>query len=167
MGAVLFFLRHFGPPVLGFLIAPVRLVGLCAFVTAAFASGPFIAWVRVYIEALGILGVFLLLLGMVRCVLSVLFLMVRHGCGRVSLGMVLLCAVPLFVFLWVFDVLWLFHVDGVSFVPFLSRVRPVCFYGLVVEVAVVRAGVLGGGVVYRFLHLRPGLERVFFRSVSL
>jgi len=65
------------------------------------------------------------------------------------------------------DTLGVFQVESRAQMTMLPRLRPQCFYDLVVEVALVRPGPIQGGMVHPYLRRRQGLEPVTYPSKAL
>ena len=60
-----------------------------------------------------------------------------------------------------------FQIESRAQMSMLPRLRPRCFYDLVVEVAIVRPGPIVGGMVHPYLRRRQGLEEVSYPSEAL
>ncbi len=65
------------------------------------------------------------------------------------------------------DSMGVFQVESRAQMSMLPRLRPQCFYDLVIEVAIVRPGPVQGGMVHPFLRRRQGLEPVTFPSEGM
>lgn len=63
------------------------------------------------------------------------------------------------------DTVGVFQIESRAQMAMLLRLRPACFYDLVIEVAIVRPGPIQGDMVHPYLRRRQGLERVSY-SVS-
>ena len=62
------------------------------------------------------------------------------------------------------DTVGVFQIESRAQKAMLPRLRPACFYDLVIEVAIVRPGPIQGGMVHPYLRRRQGLEPVTYPS---
>jgi error-prone DNA polymerase len=60
-----------------------------------------------------------------------------------------------------------FQIESRAQMSMLPRLKPRCFYDLVIEVAIVRPGPIQGGMVHPYLRRRQGLEPVEFPQAAL
>ena len=65
------------------------------------------------------------------------------------------------------DTLGVFQIESRAQMSMLPRMKPRCFYDLVIEVAIVRPGPIQGGMVHPYLRRRQGLEPVTFPSEAV
>ena len=65
------------------------------------------------------------------------------------------------------DAIGVFQIESRAQISMLPRLRPRCFYDLVVEVAIVRPGPIQGGMVHPYLNRRQGKEPVTYPSEAL
>ena len=65
------------------------------------------------------------------------------------------------------DTIGVFQVESRAQMTMLPRLRPRCFYDLVIEVAIVRPGPIQGDMVHPYLRRRSGLEAVAYPSAAL
>ena len=65
------------------------------------------------------------------------------------------------------DSIGVFQVESRAQMSMLPRLKPVCFYDLVIEVAIVRPGPIQGGMVHPYLRRRQGIEKVFYPKDEL
>ena len=65
------------------------------------------------------------------------------------------------------DTVGVFQIESRAQMSMLPRLRPRCFYDLVIEVAIVRPGPIQGGMVHPYLRRRQGLEPVDFPGPGL
>ena len=118
----------------------------------------FIEWDKDDIEALGILKVDVLGLGMLSCLRRSFELLRRHA--GLSLDLALLpkeCA-ETYGMLCRADSVGVFQVESRAQMNMLPRLQPRQFYDLVIEVAIVRPGPIAGGMVHPFLRRKSGQE---------
>jgi error-prone DNA polymerase len=65
------------------------------------------------------------------------------------------------------DTVGVFQIESRAQMSMLPRLRPRCFYDLVIEVAIVRPGPIVGGMVHPYLNRRQGKEPVTYPSEAL
>jgi error-prone DNA polymerase len=65
------------------------------------------------------------------------------------------------------DTIGVFQVESRAQMSMLPRLRPKCFYDLVIEVAIVRPGPIQGNMVHPYLRRRNGEEKVVYPSEAL
>jgi error-prone DNA polymerase len=161
------FPRHLSQHVGGFVITRGRLDELVPIENAAMADRTVVEWDKDDLEALGILKVDLLALGMLSCVRRAFDLLDRHYGARHTLASVPGEDGAVYDMLCRGDSLGVFQVESRAQMAMLPRLRPRTFYDLVVEVAIVRPGPIQGDMVHPYLRRRNGEEPVTFPSEDL
>jgi len=161
------FPRHLSQHVGGFVITRGPLDELVPIANAAMADRTAIEWDKDDLDALGILKVDVLGLGMLSCIRKA-FALVRDHHGR-SLD---LASVPAedpatYDMLCQADSIGVFQVESRAQMSMLPRLRPKEFYDLVIEVAIVRPGPIQGDMVHPYLRRRRGEEAVDYPSAEL
>ena len=152
--------RHLGQHVGGFILTENALTETVPIGNGAMPERSFIEWDKDDIEALGILKVDVLALGMLTCIRKCLDLLADHH-GRV----LTLATVPredpeTYAMLRKGDSLGVFQVESRAQMNMLPRLRPREFYDLVIQVAIVRPGPIQGDMVHPYLKRRRGAEAV-------
>jgi len=163
-GRMMGFPRHLSQHVGGFILARRRLDELVPIGNAAMADRTFIEWDKDDIDALGLMKVDVLALGMLTCIRKAFDLMRAH-CG-LDLG---LADIPgeqadVYDMLCAGDSIGVFQVESRAQINMLPRLRPRTFYDLVIQVAIVRPGPIQGDMVHPYLRRRGGAEAVVFPS---
>ena len=161
------FPRHLSQHVGGFVITEGRLDELVPIENAAMADRTVICWDKDDIDALGILKVDVLALGMLTCVRKALDLIAGHGGPRHTLASLPKEDPAVYDMLCAADAIGVFQVESRAQLSFLPRMRPREFYDLVIEVAIVRPGPIQGGMVHPYLRRRRGLEEPDYPSDAL
>ncbi|MEO1530773.1 MAG: error-prone DNA polymerase, partial [Pseudomonadota bacterium] len=151
----------------GFVITAGRLDELCPIENAAMEGRTVIEWDKDDIDALGILKVDVLALGMLTCMRKALDLLAQHEGERYTLATLPKEDPAVYDMLCAADSLGVFQVESRAQMNFLPRMRPRCFYDLVIEVAIVRPGPIQGDMVHPYLRRRSGEEAVTFPSKEL
>ncbi len=167
VGEIIGFPRHLSQHVGGFIITKGRLDELCPIENAAMEDRTIIEWDKDDIDALGILKVDILSLGMLTCIRKSFDLIAQHGGDHFSLATVPQSDASTFDMLCVADAIGVFQVESRAQMNFLPRMKPQAFYDLVIEVAIVRPGPIQGGMVHPYINRRQGKEPVSFPSEEL
>ncbi|MEM6422497.1 MAG: error-prone DNA polymerase, partial [Pseudomonadota bacterium] len=161
------FPRHLSQHVGGFVITAGRLDELCPIENAAMEGRTVIEWDKDDIDALGILKVDVLSLGMLTCLRKGLDLLRGHDGIDHTLATIPPEDPAVYDMLCKADSLGVFQVESRAQMNFLPRMRPRSFYDLVIEVAIVRPGPIQGDMVHPYLRRRSGEEPVSFPSEEL
>ncbi len=161
------FPRHLSQHVGGFVITEGRLDELVPVENAAMEDRTVICWDKDDIDALGILKVDVLALGMLSCIRKGFDLLAQHHGTRYTLATLPSEDPTVYDMLCRADSLGVFQVESRAQMNFLPRLRPRCFYDLVIEVAIVRPGPIQGDMVHPYLRRRRGEEKVEFPSDAL
>ncbi|WP_374298580.1 error-prone DNA polymerase [Paracoccus sp. (in: a-proteobacteria)] len=161
------FPRHLSQHVGGFVIAQGRLDELCPIENAAMPDRTVIEWDKNDIDALHILKVDVLSLGMLTCIRKGFDLLRAHEGLDHDLGSFETDDKATFDMLCRADAIGVFQVESRAQMNFLPRMQPREFYDLVIEVAIVRPGPIQGGMVQPYIRRRMGLEEVSYPSPEL
>ncbi len=161
------FPRHLSQHVGGFVITRGRLDELVPIENAAMEDRTVIEWDKDDLDALGILKVDVLALGMLTCVRKGFELIRRHHGLDLDLATVPPEDPAVYDMLCKGDSLGVFQVESRAQMAMLPRLRPRSFYDLVIEVAIVRPGPIQGDMVHPYLRRRNGDEPVDFPSEEL
>ncbi|WP_123195370.1 error-prone DNA polymerase [Pannonibacter phragmitetus] len=161
------FPRHLSQHVGGFVITRDRLDELCPIENAAMEGRTVIEWDKDDIDALGILKVDVLALGMLTCLRKGFDLLIQHERQALTLASVPEEDAAVYDMLCRADAIGVFQVESRAQMNFLPRMRPRDFYDLVIEVAIVRPGPIQGGMVHPYINRRRGKEKVDYPSDAL
>jgi len=161
------FPRHLSQHVGGFVISRGPLSELVPIENAAMPDRTVIQWDKDDLDALGILKVDVLALGMLSCIRRGFDLLARHYGRDVSLATVPAEDPAVYDMLCKADSLGVFQVESRAQMTMLPRLKPRAFYDLVIEVAIVRPGPIQGDMVHPYLRRRNGTERVEYPSDEL
>jgi DNA-directed DNA polymerase III PolC len=161
------FPRHLSQHVGGFIMTEGRLDELVPIENAAMADRTVICWDKDDIDALGILKVDVLSLGMLTCIRKSFDLLKKHFGIDSTLATLPSEDPAVYDMLCEADSVGVFQVESRAQMNFLPRMRPRCFYDLVIEVAIVRPGPIQGDMVHPYLRRRCGEEEVTFPSDDL
>jgi error-prone DNA polymerase len=154
------FPRHLTQHVGGFVISRGPLARLVPVENAAMAERSVIQWDKDDLDAIGLMKVDILALGMLSAIRRMLQ-MVDDGCGRPLKMQDIPAEDPAtYEMLCHADSMGVFQVESRAQMAMLPRLRPKKFYDLVVEVALVRPGPIQGDMVHPYLKRRQGKERI-------
>ena len=156
--ALIGFPRHLSQHVGGFVISRGPLAELVPTENAAMQDRTVIQWDKDDLEALGLLKVDVLALGMLSAI--------RRALDFVGMKMQDVPAEDPAVYEMIqhADTVGVFQIESRAQMSMLPRLRPRNFYDLVIEVAIVRPGPIQGGMVHPYLRRRQGLEPVTYPS---
>ena len=154
------FPRHLSQHPGGFVIGQGRLDEIVPIGPAVMPDRTVIEWDKDDLEALGILKVDVLGLGMLTCLRKGFDLLAAHHGRRLDLDGVPQDDPAVYEMLGRADSLGVFQVESRAQMSFLPRMKPQDFYDLVIEVAIVRPGPIQGGMVHPYLRRRNGVEPI-------
>ncbi|WP_296678135.1 error-prone DNA polymerase [Novosphingobium sp.] len=152
--------RHLSQHVGGFILTQGLLTETVPIGNGAMPDRTFIEWDKDDIDALGILKVDVLALGMLTCIRKCLTLLGAHHGQDITLANVPREDPAVYDMLCKGDSLGVFQVESRAQMNMLPRLRPRQFYDLVIEVAIVRPGPIQGDMVHPYLKRRRGAEPV-------
>ncbi len=165
------FPRHLSQHPGGFLIAKEQIALLVPVENAAMDGRSVIQWDKDDLDALGLLKVDVLALGMLSAIRRALDFL-GHKLGQ-TVEMQDILAPPDGSDMAVYDMICradtvgVFQIESRAQMSMLPRLRPVKFYDLVIEVAIVRPGPIQGGMVHPYLKRRSGEEPVDYPSAEV
>ena len=161
------FPRHLSQHVGGFVIARGKLSQLVPIENAAMAERTIIQWDKDDLDALGLLKVDVLALGMLSAIRRAL-----DEVGRLRGRPFTMEDIPredpaVYEMIGHADTVGVFQIESRAQMSMLPRMRPRNFYDLVIEVAIVRPGPIQGGMVHPYLRRREGSETVSYPSQAV
>ncbi|MFA8384842.1 MAG: error-prone DNA polymerase [Pelagibaca sp.] len=161
------FPRHLSQHVGGFIITEGRLDELVPIENATMEDRTVICWDKDDIDALGILKVDVLALGMLSCIRKSFDLLKLHHGQSYNLATLPPEDPAVYDMLCKADSVGVFQVESRAQMNFLPRMKPRTFYDLVIEVAIIRPGPIQGDMVHPYIRRRNGEEAVSFPSDEL
>lgn len=156
--------RHLGQHVGGFILTERPLTETVPIGNGAMPDRSFIEWDKDDIDALGILKVDILALGMLTCIRKCFDMISAHYDQTFTLATTPREDPRVYEMLCRGDSVGVFQVESRAQMNMLPRLRPREFYDLVIEVAIVRPGPIQGDMVHPYLRRRNGEERVDYPS---
>jgi len=158
------FPRHLSQHVGGFVLTRERLDETVPIGNAAMADRTFIEWDKDDIDTLGLMKVDVLALGMLSCLRRGLDLLKEHYGAAFSFATLPQHDRAVYDMLSRADSVGVFQVESRAQMSMLPRLKPQCFYDLVIEVAIVRPGPIQGDMVHPYLRRRDGIEEEHYPS---
>ena len=159
--------RHLSQHVGGFVISDSPLSRLVPIENAAMPARTIIQWNKDDLDVLGMLKVDCLALGMLTCVRKTLALLARHRGRHLTPATIPPDDDATYDMISAADTVGVFQIESRAQMSMLPRLRPRCFYDLVIQVAIVRPGPIQGDMVHPYLRRRQGLEPVNYPSEAL
>jgi error-prone DNA polymerase len=156
------FPRHLSQHVGGFVLTRDRLDALVPVGNAAMKDRTFIEWDKDDIDALGLMKVDVLALGMLTCIRKGLDLLKEHEKLQLEMHDIEEGDEDVYDMLCRGESIGVFQVESRAQINMLPRLKPREFYDLVIQVAIVRPGPIQGDMVHPYLRRRNGEEEVVF-----
>ncbi len=166
-GALIGFPRHLSQHVGGFVVTRGPLSELVPIENAAMEDRTVIEWDKDDLDALGILKIDVLALGMLTCIRKAFELIARHRGAAYTLATIPREVPAVYEMLSRADSVGVFQVESRAQMSMLPRLKPREFYDLVIEVAIVRPGPIQGDMVHPYLRRRSGIEKEEYPSEAL
>ena len=167
VGTLLGFPRHLSQHVGGFVISHTRLDRLVPIENATMEDRTVIQWDKDDLDAVGLLKVDVLALGMLTALRRML-----DSVNRVRGSALTLATIPaedpaVYAMIQKADTLGTFQIESRAQMSMLPRLRPREFYDLVIQVAIVRPGPIVGDMVHPYLNRRNGKEAITYPSAAV
>ena len=161
-GELIGFPRHLSQHVGGFVLTRGPLEEIVPIGNGAMKERTFVEWDKDDLEALGLMKVDVLGLGMLTCIRKAFELLARHKGLQLTLASVPQDDPAVYDMLCRADTVGVFQIESRAQMNMLPRLKPRRFYDLVIEVAIVRPGPIQGDMVHPYLRRRDGLEEVIY-----
>jgi error-prone DNA polymerase len=161
------FPRHLSQHVGGFVISHRPLTELVPVENAAMADRTVIQWDKDDLEALGLLKVDCLALGMLSAIRRTLDLVGAFRGTPMTMADVPAEDPATYDMIGRGETTGVFQIESRAQMSMLPRLKPRNYYDLVIEVAIIRPGPIQGGMVHPYLRRRQGLEQVEYPSEAL
>ncbi|WP_070401047.1 error-prone DNA polymerase [Hydrogenophaga sp. PML113] len=161
------FPRHLSQHVGGFVLTQDPLTRLVPVENAAMEGRTVIEWDKDDLDALGLLKVDVLALGMLTALRKALVFIGQQRGRPFALQDIPDGDDPTYDMICEADTIGVFQIESRAQQSMLPRLRPRTFYDLVIEVAIVRPGPIQGGMVHPYLNRRQGKEPVHFEKDEL
>jgi len=156
------FPRHLSQHVGGFVITRGALCESVPIENAAMEDRTIIEWDKDDIDAMGMLKVDCLGLGMLTCIRKCFDLVRAHHARDLTLANIPQEDPAVYDMICKADTIGVFQIESRAQMSMLPRLRPRTFYDLVIEVAIVRPGPIQGNMVHPYLRRRNGEEAIHY-----
>jgi len=167
VGQLIGFPRHLGQHVGGMVMTRGELCDLVPIQPATMDNRTIIQWDKNDLDELGILKVDCLSLGMLSAIRRAFDLIESSGGPRLTLATVPAEDPAVYEMISRADTVGVFQIESRAQMSMLPRLKPTCFYDLVIEVAIVRPGPIQGQMVHPYLRRRSGEESVEYPSEAV
>ena len=161
------FPRHLTQHSGGFVITRDRLDEVAPIMNTAMDDRTTIEWDKDDLDALGLLKIDVLALGMLTALAKGFRLLDAHYGQSLRLSTLPQEEACVYAMIQRADTIGVFQIESRAQMSMLPRLKPAKFYDLVIEVAIVRPGPIQGDMVHPYLRRRQGLEPVVFPSQEL
>ena len=161
------FPRHLGQHVGGFVLTQGKLTRLVPVQPATMDARHMIQWDKDDLDAMGLLKVDVLALGMLSAIRRCLDLVNQTRGGCLQMHQIESGDVQTYDMICQADTVGVFQIESRAQMAMLPRLKPRCFYDLVVEVAIVRPGPIQGGMVHPYLRRRAHPEEETYPDEAL
>ena len=165
--ALIGFPRHLTQHSGGFVITRDRLDEVAPVMNTAMKERTMVEWDKNDLDALGLLKVDVLALGMLTALSKGFTLLDTHYGERLTLGSVPSEETCVYAMIQRADTIGVFQIESRAQMSMLPQLKPADYYDLVIEVAIVRPGPIQGDMVHPYLRRRQGLEDVSYPSKEL
>jgi error-prone DNA polymerase len=164
---ILGFPRHLSQHVGGFIITRKPISALVPLENASMPERTVIQWDKTDIATLGLLKIDILALGILTAIHRCFELIQQHQGISLDMQTIPKDDIPTFDMLCKADSIGVFQIESRAQMAMLPRLKPRCFYDLVIEIAIVRPGPIQGGMVHPYLKRRQGLETISYPSPEI
>ena len=161
------FPRHLSQHVGGFVISAGPLSRLVPIENAAMEDRTVIPWDKDDLDELGLLKVDVLGLGMLSAIRRSFELIESHSGRKLTVAGIPAEDPAVYEMIGHADTMGVFQIESRAQMAMLPRLKPGCFYDLVIEVAIIRPGPIQGDMVHPYLRRRNGEEAVSYPSEAV
>lgn len=165
--SILGFPRHLSQHVGGFIITERRVSDIVPLENAAMPDRTIIQWDKEDLESMGLLKVDVLALGMLSAIRKAIDMVKGYDPSLQSIADIPSEDPETYEMLCRGDSVGVFQVESRAQMSMLPRLKPRCYYDLVIQIAIVRPGPIQGNMVHPFLRRRDGLEEIRYPSPEI
>lgn len=165
--ALIGFPRHLSQHVGGFIISQGLLSHLVPIENATMVDRTVIQWEKDDLESLGLLKIDVLALGMLTAVQKCLELVSSYSREPLTLQKIPAEDPKVYDMMCEADTIGVFQIESRAQMSMLPRLKPRCYYDLVIQIAIVRPGPIQGDMVHPYLNRRNGKEPVSYPSEAV
>lgn len=159
--------RHLSQHTGGMVLSQAPLSQLIPIEQAAMSGRTVLQWDKNDLDALRILKVDCLGLGMLTVLHKAFALLAEHNMGPHKLADIPTEDAAVYRMIQAADTMGVFQIESRAQMALLPRLKPATFYDLVIQIAIVRPGPIQGHMVHPYLRRRAGLESVTYPSAAV
>lgn len=159
--------RHMGIHSGGFILTEHTLNHLVPQEPATMKDRTVVQWSKVDLEALGFFKIDLLSLGMLTALRKALHTINATYQKNIEMKTIPQGDVETYQMIQKANTVGTFQIESRAQMSMLPRLKPKCFYDLVIQVGIIRPGPIQGGLIHPFLRRRKGVEPVTYAHPSL
>jgi error-prone DNA polymerase len=159
--------RHRSIHVGGFVLSGEPLGQIVPIEPASMEGRTVIQWDKDDLDLAGLIKVDLLGLGMLTLIQDAVRLVEKHRGKKLDMAKLDMNDPAIYAMLQKADTVGVFQVESRAQMNILPKLRPICFYDIVVSIALVRPGPIQGNIIHPYLRRRRGLEPVTYLHPSL
>jgi error-prone DNA polymerase len=161
------FPRHLSQHPGGFVISHTKLSRLVPIENAAMPERSIVQWDKDDLDAVGLLKIDILALGMLSCIRRALELVAEQRGTSFELRDIPAEDPATYEMISQADTVGVFQIESRAQMSMLPRLQPRKFYDLVIEVAIIRPGPIQGGMIHPYLRRRQGIDPVTYPSPEM
>lgn len=161
------FPRHLSQHPGGFVISHGKLSRLVPIENAAMENRSIVQWDKDDLDAVGLLKIDILALGMLSCIRRALNIVSEQRGEPFELQDIPAEDAATYEMICKADTVGVFQIESRAQMSMLPRLQPRTFYDLVIEVAIIRPGPIQGGMIHPFLRRRQGIDPVTYPSADM
>ncbi|MFT6295710.1 MAG: error-prone DNA polymerase [Glaciecola sp.] len=161
------FPRHLSQHVGGFIISEGPLSHLVPIENASMPGRTVIQWEKGDLESLGLLKIDVLALGMLTAIRKSLDLISDYSQSLLTIQTIPKEDPAVYDMMCRADTVGIFQIESRAQMSMLPRLKPRCYYDLVIQIAIVRPGPIQGDMVHPYLNRRSGKEVVIYPSEAV
>lgn len=161
------FPRHMSQHPGGFVISRSKLCRLVPIENAAMENRSIVQWDKDDLDAVGLLKIDILALGMLSCIRRALDLISDLRGERFELADIPAEDPKTYDMICAADTTGVFQIESRAQMSMLPRMKPRTFYDLVIEIAIIRPGPIQGGMIQPYLRRREGVDEVSYPSKDM
>ena len=164
---ILGFPRHLSQHVGGFVISQGKLSHLVPIENASMVDRTVIQWEKDDLEALGLLKIDILALGMLSAIRKALTYISSYSKRTLTLADIPPEDPAVYRMIQQADTIGVFQIESRAQMSMLPRLKPRNYYDLVIEIAIIRPGPIQGDMVHPYLRRRNGEEQISYPSEAV
>ncbi|MBK7836622.1 MAG: error-prone DNA polymerase [Candidatus Obscuribacter sp.] len=159
--------RHRSIHVGGFVLSALPIGQVVPVEPASMADRTVIQWDKDDLDVVGLIKIDLLGLGMLTMLQEGLKLVSQHRGRTIDIGKLDMTDTAIYQMLQKADTVGVFQVESRAQMNILPKLKPTCFYDIIVSIAIVRPGPIQGNIIHPYLRRRQGLETVSYLHPTL